>query len=96
MPRGADPATHTKLGRGGLADVEWTAQLLQLQHAAAHPGLRVTGTVPALAALAEAGLLEPSSGTRCGRRGSWPAGRATPSSWSGAGRVTSCPGRGWS
>ncbi|MGH3979584.1 MAG: bifunctional [glutamine synthetase] adenylyltransferase/[glutamine synthetase]-adenylyl-L-tyrosine phosphorylase, partial [Pseudonocardiaceae bacterium] len=24
LPRGADPATHTKLGRGGLADVEWT------------------------------------------------------------------------
>ena len=33
LPRGADPATHTKLGRGGLADVEWTVQLLQLQHA---------------------------------------------------------------
>ena len=27
LPRGADPATHTKLGRGGLADVEWCAQL---------------------------------------------------------------------
>ena len=33
LPRGADPTTHTKLGRGGLADVEWTVQLLQLQHA---------------------------------------------------------------
>ena len=33
LPRGADPTTHTKLGRGGLADVEWTIQLLQLQHA---------------------------------------------------------------
>ena len=30
LPRGADPATHTKLGRGGLADVERTIQLLQL------------------------------------------------------------------
>nr|MCU0266494.1 bifunctional [glutamine synthetase] adenylyltransferase/[glutamine synthetase]-adenylyl-L-tyrosine phosphorylase [Actinomycetes bacterium] len=27
LPRGADPTLHTKLGRGGLADVEWTAQL---------------------------------------------------------------------
>ena len=36
LPRGADPATHTKLGRGGLADVEWTVQLLQLQHAGGH------------------------------------------------------------
>ena len=34
LPRGADPATHTKLGRGGLADVEWTVQLLQLRYGA--------------------------------------------------------------
>ena len=33
LPRGADPRTHLKLGRGGLSDVEWTVQLLQLQHA---------------------------------------------------------------
>ena len=32
LPRGADPATHTKLGPGGLADIEWTVQLLQLHH----------------------------------------------------------------
>ena len=38
LPRGADPATHTKLGRGGLADVEWAVQLLQLRHAARGPG----------------------------------------------------------
>ena len=37
LPRGADPAPHTKLGRGGLADVEWTVQLLQLRHGAAVP-----------------------------------------------------------
>jgi glutamate-ammonia-ligase adenylyltransferase len=58
LPRGADPATHTKLGRGGLADVEWTVQLLQLQHAAAHPELRVTSTVAALGALGDVGLLD--------------------------------------
>jgi [glutamine synthetase] adenylyltransferase / [glutamine synthetase]-adenylyl-L-tyrosine phosphorylase len=58
LPRGADPATHTKLGRGGLADVEWTVQLLQLQHAAAHPELQVTTTTGALTALTGAGLLE--------------------------------------
>ena len=57
LPRGADPTTHTKLGRGGLADVEWTVQLLQLQHAGEHPGLRVTSTVGALTALREDGLL---------------------------------------
>ncbi|GAB4082982.1 bifunctional [glutamine synthetase] adenylyltransferase/[glutamine synthetase]-adenylyl-L-tyrosine phosphorylase [Modestobacter muralis] len=58
LPRGADPATHTKLGRGGLADVEWTVQLLQLEHAAVHPALQVTGTVTALHALTDAGLLD--------------------------------------
>jgi glutamate-ammonia-ligase adenylyltransferase len=58
LPRGADPATHTKLGRGGLADVEWTVQLLQLQHAAELPELRVPSTVDALPALGDAGLLE--------------------------------------
>ncbi|MGY1720286.1 bifunctional [glutamine synthetase] adenylyltransferase/[glutamine synthetase]-adenylyl-L-tyrosine phosphorylase [Blastococcus sp. SYSU DS0552] len=57
LPRGADPATHTKLGRGGLADVEWTVQLLQLEHAAAAPALRVASTAGALTALAEEGLL---------------------------------------
>ncbi|MGW3242638.1 bifunctional [glutamine synthetase] adenylyltransferase/[glutamine synthetase]-adenylyl-L-tyrosine phosphorylase [Streptomyces sp. NPDC001070] len=57
LPRGADPTTHAKLGRGGLSDVEWTVQLLQLQHAAGVPGLRTTRTRPALAAAAEAGLV---------------------------------------
>ncbi|MGY1633644.1 bifunctional [glutamine synthetase] adenylyltransferase/[glutamine synthetase]-adenylyl-L-tyrosine phosphorylase [Geodermatophilus sp. SYSU D01186] len=57
LPRGADPATHTKLGRGGLADVEWTVQLLQLQHAAEVPELRLPSTVGALTVLREAGLL---------------------------------------
>src|SRR3954447_26150937 len=58
LPCGADPATHTKLGRGGLADVEWTVQLLQLQHAAEVPALRVQSTVQPLAALGDTGLLE--------------------------------------
>jgi [glutamine synthetase] adenylyltransferase / [glutamine synthetase]-adenylyl-L-tyrosine phosphorylase len=58
LPRGADPATHTKLGRGGLADVEWTVQLLQLEHAADRPALRTASTVTALAELRTAGLLD--------------------------------------
>ena len=57
LPRGADPATHTKLGRGGLADVEWAVQLLQLSHAAEVPGLRTSRTLAALDAAAAAGLL---------------------------------------
>ncbi|HYZ37171.1 MAG TPA: bifunctional [glutamine synthetase] adenylyltransferase/[glutamine synthetase]-adenylyl-L-tyrosine phosphorylase, partial [Pseudonocardiaceae bacterium] len=57
LPRGADPTTHTKLGRGGLADVEWTIQLLQLQHAHEVPALCTPSTSAALRAAAEAGLL---------------------------------------
>ncbi len=57
LPRGADPATHTKLGRGGLADVEWTIQLLQLQHAQEVVALRTPSTRAALRAAADAGLL---------------------------------------
>jgi glutamate-ammonia-ligase adenylyltransferase len=63
LPRGADPATHVKLGRGGLADVEWAAQVLQLRHAGAHPALRTTRTVDALAAAEQAGLLDQAAAT---------------------------------
>jgi glutamate-ammonia-ligase adenylyltransferase len=57
LPRGADPTRHLKLGRGGMADVEWTAQLLQLRHAGRVPGLRHPGTMTALRVSGEAGLL---------------------------------------
>jgi glutamate-ammonia-ligase adenylyltransferase len=57
LPRGADPNTHTKLGRGGLADVEWAVQLVQLRHAYRVPELRLTRTLEALAAARAAGLV---------------------------------------
>ncbi|QUW82428.1 bifunctional [glutamine synthetase] adenylyltransferase/[glutamine synthetase]-adenylyl-L-tyrosine phosphorylase [Streptomyces mirabilis] len=57
MPRGADPTLHTKLGRGGLSDVEWTVQLFQLQQGWAEPGLRTTRTREALGAACAAGLV---------------------------------------
>src|SRR5690606_7141118 len=57
LPRGADRSTHTKLGHGGLADVEWTVQLLQMQHAGDVPELRTTSTLEGLREAAEAGLL---------------------------------------
>ncbi|HEU5144681.1 MAG TPA: bifunctional [glutamine synthetase] adenylyltransferase/[glutamine synthetase]-adenylyl-L-tyrosine phosphorylase [Dermatophilaceae bacterium] len=59
LPRGADPRTHIKLGRGGLTDVEWTVQLAQLQHAHGHPSLQVTGTLDALDALETEGIISP-------------------------------------
>ncbi|MCX5436938.1 bifunctional [glutamine synthetase] adenylyltransferase/[glutamine synthetase]-adenylyl-L-tyrosine phosphorylase [Streptomyces sp. NBC_00063] len=58
LPRGADPTLHTKLGRGGLSDVEWTVQLLQLQQGWAEPGLRTTRTREALAAACAAELIQ--------------------------------------
>ncbi|MEV5678715.1 MULTISPECIES: bifunctional [glutamine synthetase] adenylyltransferase/[glutamine synthetase]-adenylyl-L-tyrosine phosphorylase [unclassified Streptomyces] len=57
MPRGADPTLHTKLGRGGLSDVEWTVQLLQMQHGWSVPGLRTTRTREALSAACAAELI---------------------------------------
>ncbi|MFB7515889.1 bifunctional [glutamine synthetase] adenylyltransferase/[glutamine synthetase]-adenylyl-L-tyrosine phosphorylase [Streptomyces sp. NPDC056144] len=57
LPRGADPTLHAKLGRGGLSDVEWTVQLLQMRHGWAEPGLRTTRTREALAAAHAAGLM---------------------------------------
>ncbi len=57
LPRGVDPAFHIKLGRGGLSDVEWTVQLLQLRHGHAVPALRTTSTIDAARAGADAGLL---------------------------------------
>ena len=59
IPRGADRALHVKLGPGGLSDVEWTVQLLQLGHAHAVAGLRTTRTLEALDAAVAAGLVEP-------------------------------------
>ena len=57
LPRGADPNTHTKLGRGGLADIEWTVQLMQLRHAHQIPALHNTSTLESLDAIAAAGLV---------------------------------------
>ena len=57
MPRGVEPALHLKLGPGGLADVEWVVQLLQLRHAHEIAALRTTRTMAGLAAAAAAGLV---------------------------------------
>ncbi len=54
IPAGDDPQFHLKLGRGSLSDVEFTAQLLQLQH-----GVRANGTMEALQKLDDAGALAP-------------------------------------
>jgi len=60
LPRGIDPRRHLKLGPGGLSDVEWTVQLLQLRHARAHPALQTTETLRAIGAARSAGVLSVS------------------------------------
>jgi glutamate-ammonia-ligase adenylyltransferase len=57
LPKGADPQLHLKLGRGGLADIEWTVQLLQMRHAGQVPELRTTQTLAALEAASRADLI---------------------------------------
>ena len=56
-PRGAERNTHLKLGRGGLSDIEWTVQLLQMRHGAEVAGLRTPQTLAALEGAREAGLI---------------------------------------
>ena len=62
LPRGVDPARHLKLGPGGLSDVEWSAQVLQLAHAGQIAELRTTSTIAALQAAVRAGLLSADDG----------------------------------
>jgi glutamate-ammonia-ligase adenylyltransferase len=60
LPRGIDRRLHLKLGPGGLSDVEWVAQILQLKHAFEVPGLQTTRTLAALEAAVEYSLLSGS------------------------------------
>jgi len=46
-----------KLGPGGLADIEWTVQLLQIRWGAKNRRIRCSGTLPALRALRDDALL---------------------------------------
>jgi glutamate-ammonia-ligase adenylyltransferase len=53
-----DPEFHMKLGRGGMADVEWTVQLLQLRHGGRRPEVRRQATMAAIEELSATGTLE--------------------------------------
>jgi [glutamine synthetase] adenylyltransferase / [glutamine synthetase]-adenylyl-L-tyrosine phosphorylase len=53
-----DPQRHIKLGPGGLSDVEWTVQLLQLRHGARNVAARGTSTMRVIDSLQDADLLE--------------------------------------
>ena len=74
-----------KLGPGGLRDVEFAVQLLQLVHGRADPSLRPPATLSALAALTARRLRRPR-----GRRGAARGLRASCAPSSTASSCTSC------
>src|SRR5918992_13932 len=58
IPRGVDARRHLKLGPGGITDVEFSCQVLQLQYAHAHPQLRAQSTLEGLAGARDVGLID--------------------------------------
>lgn len=62
IPAGEDPAFHLKLGPGSLSDVEFTAQLLQLERGGGRDDLRGTETVGTVERLVAAGFLTDEDG----------------------------------
>ncbi len=53
-------AVEVKRGWGGIRDVEFAVQLLQLVHGRRHPSLRAAGTLAALDALVSEGFVAPA------------------------------------
>jgi glutamate-ammonia-ligase adenylyltransferase len=51
-----------KRSSGGIVDIEFIAQLLQIKHGSAHPGVRSANTLAALVALERAGVLRQVEG----------------------------------
>jgi glutamate-ammonia-ligase adenylyltransferase len=60
LGREATRGKNPKTGHGGLVDVEFAAQFLQLAHGHDHPGIRSSTTPVALRRLRQAGLLRPA------------------------------------
>jgi glutamate-ammonia-ligase adenylyltransferase len=58
--KGTDNIWDLKQVRGGLVDLEFIAQYLQLVNAAAHPGILEQNTVEAYRRLRDAGVLAPA------------------------------------
>ena len=57
-------AFNAKYSRGGLVDVEYVVQGLQISNGRAHPELRLTNTRAAIAALVEHGILPAETGVK--------------------------------
>lgn len=54
---GPAKGAHVKLGSGGIVDIEFLVQYLQLRHGKTHPSLRTQSTLGALRSLVAEGLL---------------------------------------
>ena len=54
---------NVKFSPGGLVDIEYAVQYLQIMHGSRHPGLRTPTTLAALSALRKAGLLSAAEET---------------------------------
>ena len=91
IPRGTDRALHLKLGPGGLSDVEWAVQLLQLLHGHAIEGLRTTRTIGALDAAVADGLATHADATRWPPPGGSAPASGTRSCWCAAAPATRSP-----
>jgi len=65
LPRGADPKPTPSWARG-LADIEWTVQLLQLRYASEIAALHNTSTLESLDVAAEAALITTKTRPCCG------------------------------
>jgi glutamate-ammonia-ligase adenylyltransferase len=63
LARNGGGRREVKLGPGGIRDVEFALQLLQLVHGRADRTLRVPATLPALAALSAGGYVAPEDAT---------------------------------
>jgi len=55
---------HVKFGRGGLVDVEFITQAIQMRHGREHPAIRSPHTVTAVRAIGMAGLLPADEAVR--------------------------------
>ena len=89
--RPAQAGREIKLGPGGLRDIEFAVQLLQLVHGRADETLRDPGTLPALAALADGGYVGQAGRGEHGRRPTGSCGwSSTCSSSASCGGPTRC------
>ncbi len=67
LPRGIDPKFHLKLGPGGLSDIEWLVQFVQLNFAHDFPDLKSTSTITVLEQLTKVIGLSESDVVDCKR-----------------------------